>query len=317
MAKNKIPCCLSIFRNLHPIILIMIRFAFFVLLIFSTFPLIAQPGLDYAGEIRRWDSQRVANLKAENGWLNLAGLLFLPKGTSSFGSGKQATVKFPAGTIDELAGTFVVSDSAVNIITNKEIVVTVNGRSTHQATIFHKDSTSSPEVRYGNLKWNIIERDGKFAIRLRNLQSDAVKNFKGIERYIIDSAWRVKAVMRENIIPVMIPITNILGNTSNQPSPGKLFFTINGKQYSLDALDGGKDELFIIFGDETNGLQTYPSGRYVYIKRPGANGITWIDFNKAYNPPCAFTDYATCPLPPKQNILTLSVTAGEKNYGHH
>ena len=123
--------------------------------------------------------------------------------------------------------------------------------------------------------------------------------------------------MRENITPVLIPITNVLGTTSNQQSPGKLFFTINGKQYTLDALEGGKDELFIIFGDETNGLQTYPSGRYMYIKRPAGNGVTYLDFNKAYNPPCAFTDFATCPLPPKQNILPISITAGEKNYGHH
>lgn len=275
----------------------------------------AQPVQNYSDEIRQWDSLRVVNLKAENGWLNLVGLHFLPKGKSSFGSGKQAAIKFPTGTIEELAGYFEVTDNTVNISTNKDILL--NGKPAQQAIIFHKDSASSPEVRSGNLKWNIIERDGKFAIRLRNLQSDAIKNFKGIERYTIDSNWRVKAVMRENITPVMIPITNILGTTSNQPSPGKLFFTLNGKQYSLDALDGGKDELFIIFGDETNALETYASGRYMYIKRPGADGVTFIDFNKAYNPPCAFTNYATCPLPPRQNILAISVTAGEKNYGHH
>lgn len=293
------------------------RFCLVVALIFSSFQLLAQTGLGYPGEIARWDSMRIVGLKAENGWLNLVGLHFLPKGKSSFGSGKQAAIKFPAGTIAELAGYFEVSDSAVSISANKDVVVIVNGKTIQQSVIFHTDSTPAPEVRSGNLKWNIIERDGKFAIRLRNLQSDAVKNFKGIERYAIDSTWRVKAVMRENITPVLISITNILGNTSNQPSPGKLFFSLNGKQYTLDALDGGKDELFIIFGDETNGLQTYPSGRYMYIKRPGADGVTYIDFNKAYNPPCAFTDYATCPLPPKQNILAVSIVAGEKNYGHH
>jgi uncharacterized protein (DUF1684 family) len=181
--------------------------------------------------------------------------------------------------------------------------------------IFQNDSAT--EVRYGPLKWTIIKRDSQFAIRLRNLQSPAIKDFKGIERFTIDPSWNIKAVMQENVTPVFIPITNVLGKTSNQQSPGKLSFTINGKQYTLDALDGGKDELFIIFGDETNGDQTYPSGRYMYIKRPGADGVTYIDFNKAYNPPCAFTSYATCPLPPKQNILPVAVTAGEKNYGGH
>lgn len=316
MAKNKIRCSVRIFRNLHLISLIMTRFYLLVLLIFSAFRLAAQTGFDYAGEIRRWDSQRVVNLKAEDGWLNLVGLHFLPKGRSSFGSGNQAAIKFPQGTTPDLAGYFEVTDSTVSINVNNDVVL-VNDKPLPQAIIFHKGHGPAPQVRYKNLKWNIIERDEKFAIRLRNLQSDAVKSFKGIERYAIDSTWRVKAVMRENITPVLIPITNVLGTTSNQPSPGKLFFILNGKQYTLDALDGGKDELFIIFGDETNGLQTYPSGRYMYIKRPGANGVTWIDFNKAYNPPCAFTDYATCPLPPKQNILPVPVTAGEKNYGHH
>jgi uncharacterized protein len=294
----------------------MIRFCLILVSCFWGLQLLAQPGTGYVGEIRRWDSLRVVGLKAENGWLNLAGLYFLPKGKTSFGSGEQAVIKFPAGTIPELAGSFEVNDSTVSVTTIKDIQVTVNGKATQQAVVFHKDSASAPEVRYNNLKWNIIQRDGRFAIRLRNLQSESVKNFKGIERYAIDSTWRIKAVMRENITPVFIPITNILGNTSNQQSPGKLFFSINGKQYTLDALDGGKDELFIIFGDETNGSQTYPSGRYMYIKRPAGDGVTYLDFNKAYNPPCAFTDYATCPLPPKQNILPIAVTAGEKNYGH-
>jgi len=97
---------------------------------------------------------------------------------------------------------------------------------------------------------------------------------------------------------------------------GKLVFTINKQQYTLDALEEG-DELFIVFGDATSGNTTYPSGRFVYAKKPGADGKTVIDFNKAYNPPCAFTNYATCPLPPKQNILPIAITAGEKNYGHH
>lgn len=315
MSKNKIPCSVRIFRNLPLIPLIMIRFGFFVSLVFFSAGLCAQTGNAYNAEIRKWDSLRVVNLKAENGWLNLAGLHFLSKGKSSFGSGPQATIKFPKGTIAALAGYFEVSDSTVSISTTE--LITMNGKAIQQAIIFHKDSATAPELVHGSLKWNIIERDGRFAIRLRNLQSESLKNFKGIERYAVDSAWRVKAVMRDNITPVSIPITNVLGVTSNQPSPGKLFFTINGKQYSLDALDGGKDELFLIFGDETNGLQTYPSGRYMYIPRPGPDGITYIDFNKAYNPPCAFTDYATCPLPPRQNILPVPVTAGEKVYGHH
>jgi uncharacterized protein (DUF1684 family) len=290
-----------------------------LLLIFCTTAicLSAQTHASHIEEVRQWDSTRIAELKAENGWLNLAGLYFLPVGKSSFGSGEQAVIKFPKRTIPGLAGYFEVTDQSVSIVTNKNIKVTINGKPVQQAVLFHKDSASTRDVYYGSLKWSIIQRDGKFAIRLRDLQSETIKSFKGIERYPIDSSWLIKAVFRENVTPVFIPITNVLGVTSNQLSPGKLIFTLGGKQYTLDALDGGKDELFIIFGDETNGVETYPSGRYIYIKRPAPDEITYIDFNKAYNPPCAFTDYATCPLPPKQNILLIAVTAGEKNYGHH
>jgi uncharacterized protein (DUF1684 family) len=112
-------------------------------------------------------------------------------------------------------------------------------------------------------------------------------------------------------------ITNILGQTNAQQSPGKLIFSIGGQQYSLDALDEGGEDLFIVFGDATSGEETYPSGRFLYVKKPDASGNTVIDFNKAINPPCAFTKYATCPLPPSQNILPIRVPAGEKNFGRH
>ncbi len=111
-----------------------------------------------------------------------------------------------------------------------------------------------------------------------------------------------------------ISITNVLGQTTVQVSPGTLVFNLNGKEYLLDALEGGKEELFIIFGDRTNEKETYPAGRYLYIKTPDENGMTEIDFNKAYNPPCAFTPFATCPLPPAQNVLAIPILAGEKNF---
>lgn len=101
----------------------------------------------------------------------------------------------------------------------------------------------------------------------------------------------------------IIPTTNILGQTTPQPSPGVLVFKIDEKEFRLDAIDEGGDDLFIIFGDVTNAVETYGAGRYLYVSRPDEAGKTIIDFNKAYNPPCAFTEYATCPLPPKQNLF--------------
>ncbi|MDL5045741.1 DUF1684 domain-containing protein [Oscillatoria amoena NRMC-F 0135] len=114
-----------------------------------------------------------------------------------------------------------------------------------------------------------------------------------------------------------IEITNVLGQTLQQRSVGTLLFSWKGEQYSIDAIDEGNDEFFIIFGDETNTRETYGAGRYLYVALPEEGDKVIIDFNKAYNPPCAFTEFATCPLPPKQNLLPFSVTAGEKNYGDH
>jgi uncharacterized protein len=125
----------------------------------------------------------------------------------------------------------------------------------------------------------------------------------------------VEATLEKNSEVRSISITNVLGQTSAQASPGRLAFTLNGQRYTLDALEEGK-ELFIIFADETSGNGTYPSGRFVYAEKQGPDGKTTLDFNKAYNPPCAFTPYATCPLPPKQNFLPIAVTAGEKDTGH-
>jgi uncharacterized protein (DUF1684 family) len=115
-----------------------------------------------------------------------------------------------------------------------------------------------------------------------------------------------------------IPIPNILGNVTQEPSPGAVVFSIGGQEYRLDAVEEeGEEDLFLIFGDRTNGTATYGAGRFLYAPRPGPDGKTVVDFNKAYNPPCAFTAYATCPLPPPQNRLSVAVTAGEKRYGAH
>jgi hypothetical protein len=152
------------------------------------------------------------------------------------------------------------------------------------------------------------------AIRLRDLGSPAVEAFTGIERFAVDTRWRIPARVEPHGEGGTISITNVVGQTTDEASPGTVVFAIDGEEYRIDALDGGPDELYLIFGDATNGVSTYPAGRYLYIPRPDREGRTVIDFNKAYNPPCAFTDFATCPLPPSQNVLPIGVTAGEKVY---
>ena len=151
---------------------------------------------------------------------------------------------------------------------------------------------------------------------MRDLETAAVTQFEGIKSYPIDLEWRLEA----KFIPYSpireIPITNVLGQTTPNPSPGYLEFQKDGITYKIDALDA-EDELYLIIADNTSGGETYGGGRYMYVKKPVSGDLVILDFNKAYNPPCVFTPHATCPLPPRQNMLDLAITAGEKTFGEH
>ena len=270
----------------------------------------------YQKGIENWKQKRIEFLRSENGWLNLAGLYWLQEGKSSFGSGDDVQLKFPKGSINENAGYFELKGTTVTIYINESTDIKVNGRSVKKAIVFSTDSSSASVLTSGSLKWSISKREDKIGIRLRDLNSPLVKEFEGTARFGTDSLWRIKAYLKKAEKPANVFITNIIGQTNAQSSPGKLFFTYAGKEYVLDALEE-EHQLFIVFGDATSGKETYAAGRFLYADIPGADGITFLDFNKAYNPPCAFTNYATCPLPPKQNILPFAITAGEKTYGHH
>ena len=269
--------------------------------------------ITYQSEIDNWYAKRIENLKSENGWLNLAGLFWLKEGMNTFGSGANNDIVFPEGKIPERAGFFMVNQAVVKMEVAPSVHITQGGKPVMSTIIFSPDSTSNPKLEHGSLRWFIIKRDNIVGIRLRDVESEGVQKFDGIDRYPVDQKWRVEAAVEQSPEPRTISITNVLGQTTDQVSPGTLVFTIDEKEYRLDALAEG-DELFIIFGDPTNEEETYPSGRYVYAKRPDENGKTILDFNKAYNPPCAFTPFATCPLPPKQNVLQVDVKAGEKKY---
>lgn len=267
----------------------------------------------YADEIESWHRNRVALLKDENGWLNLAGLFWLEEGLNTFGSMDSNRIVFPeprfygrAGSLERIGHTVILHAAPYTDIR-------LGGRPVQEAVVFSDSLSEPPYLYWEHLRWTIIRRDQKIGIRLRDLQASSLKNFTGIERYPVDPAWAVRARYSTTGAAQMIPITNVLGQTTAQRSPGRLSFAIGGKSYTLDALEEG-EELFILFGDLTNGIDTYPSGRFLYAHKPDADGEVILDFNKSINPPCAFTPYATCPLPPPQNQLPLLVTAGEKSY---
>ncbi len=171
-------------------------------------------------------------------------------------------------------------------------------------------------LRRGSLLFYLIRRGDRLGVRVKDSQSEARRNFRGLDYFPIDPGWRIEARFEPYDPPKSISVPNVLGQDNAEKSPGAVVFEHGGKTYRLDpVLERGETDYFVIFGDRTNGNETYGAGRFLYVKPP-VDGRTVIDFNKAYNPPCVFTEYATCPLPPPQNKLPIRIEAGEKEYGH-
>src|SRR5690606_2743774 len=266
----------------------------------------------YVDSILAWQIKRTASLKADDGWLNLAGLYWLKEGENRVGSAESNSVRFPEGKADAQLGTFTLKDGTLQFIAEKGQQITLKGSDSivESITIYPSDSTIV--LTHNRLEWFPIKRGNQFGIRLRDLDSELAKSFEGTENYKVDPKWRVRARFEPSPSKT-ISIVNVLDQISEENSPGTLHFSLEGKEYQLEALEGGT-RLFIVFGDLTNGEQTYGSGRFLYADAPDKDGYTWLDFNKAYNPPCAFTPYSTCPLPPRQNILPVAILAGEKSF---
>ena len=253
----------------------------------------------YQTEIAEWRRQREAGLKREGGWLSVAGLFWLHDGANRFGKDAENDVVLPDGPAQ--AGVFELRDG--------KVTVTMGGESRE----LWPDSLDVAKV--GRLSLFVIKRGEKYAIRLKDPDSEYRRAFHGIEYYPASEAYRVTAQFVAE--PARIPILNILGQTEAMESPGYVKFRLNGRELRLRPVfeEPGAKELFYIFRDDTTGKETYPAGRFLYSALP-KDGKVELDFNKAYNPPCAFTPYATCPLPPPENRLGVKVEAGEKKYGH-
>lgn len=269
----------------------------------------------YMEEINAFHLKRIENLKKENGWLNLAGLFSLQEGKNSFGSNKKNNLIFPKGKCPEFIGNITLKNNIVTIEIKKGIVVWNNDKKVTKQIIYNNEEENPIILKYKSLRWFVIKRGNDFYIRLRDLESENLQSFHDINTYPIDEQWKVQAIL-DTTTKNKIEVTDVLGHTNIEESAGTLVFTIDGKEYKLDALDEG-ETLFVIFADKTNETETYYTGRFLNVKKADENGKVYLDFNKAINPPCAFTDFATCPLPPKQNMLPISITAGEKRYGKH
>lgn len=267
----------------------------------------------YVREIKLWHEKREADLKTEQGWLNLAGLFWLEPGVNTFGADTDNKIIFPSGKSAGQLGAFILKDGQVTLEATPNAEIYAGDKPVTNMTIFPAEQQVI--LKHKSLRWFVIKRGEKYAVRLKDLESPFLKEFKGVDTFPVDEAWKLKAKF-EPTQGRKIAILDVTGKLDEQDSPGVLVFVVKGKTYKLDALES-EGKLFVIFGDKTNKKETYGAGRFVYAALPDADGFTTLDFNKSINPPCAFTPYATCPLPPKQNVLTVAIPAGEKNYEVH
>ncbi len=271
----------------------------------------------YREQIRKWRAQREARLKAEDGWLSVAGLFWLREGPNRFGADPTSDIVLPAGSAAGKAGTFELRERQTTVRLEPGVSGRIGTRPVAPPTVLRSDAGGKPDVlEIGRLSLYVIERGGQVAIRLKDRDSAARREFTGLKWFEVSESYRVEArwVQYPVFKPVRLP--NVLGKVESMPSPGYAEFTLNGATLRLDGVleEPQAEELFFILKDETSGKETYGAGRFLYASLPKGGKVV-LDFNKAYNPPCAFTAYATCPLPPKQNWLPVRIEAGEENYG--
>lgn len=272
------------------------------------------PDEEHRQEIESWHKQRAESLTSEDGWLTLVGLTWLEEGPNRLGSAPDSEVVVPSDKMPGAIATITVNGTEARIEIVPDVVVLHEGQSVESMNLA-TDAEGEPTVlELGDLTFYLIHRDGRLAVRMKDRNHPARDTFSGIETWPIDSSWRFHARLEPHDPPKTVPIPNVLGTVSQQSSPGAVVFEHQGQVYRIDALgEEGTDELFLIFADATTGRETYGGGRYLYAP-VDADGEVDLDFNKAYNPPCAFTAYATCPLPPRQNRLSVRIEAGEKSY---
>jgi len=267
---------------------------------------------EYKQSIHQWRSSRLKNLKAPGGWLNLAGLEWLKQGKNTIGSDSSHDAVFPEKAPAKV-GEIYLEEGNIQFRPSPEVEIKHNNQPVKGTMSLQSDASGEATVlEHGSFRWFVIKRGEKYGIRLRDLESPLLDKLDSIPAFPVKPEWKIKATFIPHNPPKTMEMPNVLGDINEVESPGLLRFTYQGQQYTLHPT-GSKESMFVVFGDETNAEETYGGGRFLVVSGPEDDNQTWIDFNKAYNPPCSFTPYATCPLPPRENVLPFKVLAGEKN----
>jgi len=272
----------------------------------------------YAQQVEQWRDQREARLSKADGWLSLVGLSWLREGENSFGTASSNDLVLDVAGAPERIGVFTRSGKSVRFVPAPGAKVTGGDGVPFAGGALATDAAAEPTVLHaGRVSFYVISRGEALGVRVKDPDSPARRNFHGLSYFPVDPAWRVVARFVPHPEPKQVPVPTVLGTVETISSPGYVVFEHGGQRLRLDALaDDAADGLFFAFGDRTNGRMTYGGGRFLYADAP-RDGEVELDFNKSYNPPCAFSEFATCPLPPPGNRLKVAVEAGEKKYGDH
>ena len=271
----------------------------------------------YTQEIQKWRQQRVERLNNPSGWLSLVGLDWLKDGRNTLGSAKDNDIVIP--TAPAHLGTITLSGGKANIALDAKSAATIDGQQKLAGELLDDTHEKPTTIAFGTTSFFLIKREDKFGLRVKDTEAPTRKHFVGIDYFDIDPSWRVEAKWEAYNPPHEVEEPNVIGQVDKVIVPGAAVFERDGKTIRVEPVieTPGDTELFLVFADKTSGKESYGAARFVYTEPP-KDGKVIIDFNKAYNPPCAFTPYATCPLPTAQNRLKVRVTAGEKKYrgGH-
>ncbi len=280
----------------------------------------ARAGDAYVDSLTALRAKREARLRSPQGWLAVAGLSWLKPGENAFGSDSSLAVPLPAGAGPARAGVFVLEETAggprVTVRAAPGVDLRLEGEPVTEKVLAADDTGHPDRLQLGRLTFWVIRRAELTGIRLRDPESPILRDFTGVDFFPIDAAYRVTGTLEPFPGPTRIPVPSMIGTVDSVASPGRVRFSLEGRSLSLVPIAEDPDDpsdLFFIFQDATSGGETYGAGRFLSA-RLGDDGHVVLDFNQAYNPPCAFNPFTTCPLPPEGNVLPVPVRAGEKAY---
>ncbi|MFQ5721247.1 MAG: DUF1684 domain-containing protein [Candidatus Aminicenantales bacterium] len=267
-----------------------------------------------------WREKRDQKMRSATSWLTIAGLFWLEEGENSFGTSPENRIKLPPGSAPAQAGKFMVNNSKVTVIAAPGIDLKINGQKIKKADLQADDSGKPDIIELNDLRLWVIKRGQRLAIRLRDFNNPAYKEYTGLDFFPPSLKFKLEGNFVAYKVPKKIKVPTMVATEAEMISPGYVTFQLNGHKYRLQAFQANpaNTKLFFIFKDQTNGRETYEASRFM-VSDLSPEGKVDLNFNRAYNPPCAYTPYATCPLPPPQNYLPVRIEAGEKKYpgSHH